>query len=357
MTQPLDTVIQCLEFQAGFCERSGSPFTALVARAVAADIERGGAFAELAAPWAGRDLRALFDDAVALRFVGGLHYLVLAGDAPTLAVDYPPMTAEPDRARLVETVAANGRAHQAMLAEFVTSPPQTNEVNRSVGLSAGFLTIARRTGLPLRCLEIGASAGLNMNWDRYAYDVGPAGAWGDPASPVRLGAEWEGPPPPLGLEAKVIERRACDQNPVPITTPREALRLKAFVWPDQTVRMERLYAAIEVARQYPPLVDRADAADWVRTHVKSQAGAATVLYHSVVWPYLPAATQGAVTAALDAAGESARPGAPLAWLRMEPNPADPAPSLDLKLTLWPNGEEILLAHVDPHGAKVSWLGD
>lgn len=357
MTQPLDAVIQCLELQAGFCERSGSPFTAAVARAVATDIDKGGAFATLAAPWAARDLRALFEDATALRFVGGLHYLVLAGEAPTLAVDYPPLTTEPDRARLVEMVAAAGRNHQAMLAQFVTSPPQTNEVNRSVCLSAGFLTIARRMGLPLRCLEIGASAGLNMNWDRYAYDVGAAGAWGDPASPVRLGAEWDGAPPPFDFRAEVVERRACDQNPVPITTAREALRLKAYVWPDQTVRMERLSAAIEVARCYPPKVEKADAADWVRAHVKSQPGAATVLYHSVVWSYLPPATQADIVAALGAAGESARPDAPLAWLRMEPNPADLAAPLDLKLTVWPKGEEVLLAHVHPHGAKVSWLGD
>jgi hypothetical protein len=42
---------------------------------------------------------------------------------------------------------------------------------------------------------------------------------------------------------------------------------------------------------------------------------------------------------------------------MEPNLDDMAGPCDLRLTYWPGGEESLLAHVHPHGAKVSWLGD
>jgi hypothetical protein len=196
-----------------------------------------------------------------------------------------------------------------------------------------------------------------MNWDRYAYDIDVMDAWGDPASPVRLGAEWTGAPPPPGVPIRVVERRGCDQNPIDITTDESALRLKAYIWPDQAERMARLDGAIHIARRHPPGVERADAADWLRAHVRPKEGAATVVYHSVVWPYLPAQTQAAVASAIAAASESTTALAPLAWLKMEPNPTSLAGPMALSLTYWPGGAEIRLADVHPHGAKVSWMGD
>jgi len=356
MSEPLETVIQALRLQGGVCAEMGSPFSGLLASAVATDIAAGGAFASLAEPWADKGVREQFADATPLRFLGGLHYLVLSGEAPELAAEYPPTKTEADPQRLARCVAAAARTHQDWFAEFLTSPPQTNEVNRSVCLAPGFLTVARRAGLPLRCLEIGASAGLNLNWDRYRYDLGERGAWGDAASPVVLGAEWDGADPPFDVQATVLERRGCDQNPIGLADPAQALRLKAYVWPDQTERLARLDGAIALARLYPPDVQAADAAAWTKEHAKSADGAASVLYHSVVWSYLGAQVQADVTAAIIGAGESATMAAPFAWLRMEPNPADLAAPMELKLTFWPGGDETLLAHVHPHGAKVSWMG-
>jgi hypothetical protein len=77
----------------------------------------------------------------------------------------------------------------------------------------------------------------------------------------------------------------------------------------------------------------------------------------VVWPYLPPATQASITASIRAAGESACDSAPFAWLRMEPDPADMAAPMEVRLSVWPKGEEILLARVHPHGAKVIWLAE
>ncbi|HEX4183001.1 MAG TPA: DUF2332 domain-containing protein, partial [Caulobacteraceae bacterium] len=322
MTEALAPVIQSLELQAGVCAQMGSPFSASVARAVAADIAAGGAFAELAAPWAGKDVRRMFADATPLRFLGGLHFLVLNGDAPELAEVYPPAGGDVDPSRLAALVSATGRRHRDFFSGFLTSPPQTNEVNRSVCLSAGFMVVAKRSGLPLRCLEIGASAGLNLNWDRYHYDVGEAGVWGDPASPVRLAAEWTGEPPSLDVLVRVVDRRGCDQNPIDVSDHAQAQRLKAYVWPDQLERMQRLAGAIEMAQRHRPPVDKADAADWARSHGHGAPGTATVLYHSIVWSYLPDETQAGVRAAIESAGESASADAPFAWLRMEPNPND-----------------------------------
>ena len=46
---------------------------------------------------------------------------------------------------------------------------QTNEVQRCWALLPIFLTVARTVARPLALVELGASAGLNLLWDRYAY--------------------------------------------------------------------------------------------------------------------------------------------------------------------------------------------
>lgn len=53
----------------------------------------------------------------------------------------------------------------------------------------------------------------------------------------------------------MAERRGCDLCPVDVNDERAALRLQSFVWPDQTERLQRLRAAMEVARGFPVTVD------------------------------------------------------------------------------------------------------
>jgi hypothetical protein len=82
--------------------------------------------------------------------------------------------------------------------------------------------------------------------------------------------------------------------------------------------------------------------------VRLQPGAVTVLYHSIFWQYLPPATLAAMLAALEDLGRQAAPEAPFAWLRMEPV-LDNLARTQLRVTLWPGGEDRLLAEVSPHG--------
>ena len=70
------------------------------------------------------------------------------------------------------------RAQRARLGQAMDSSPQTNEIARSAMLLPGFLAIAREAGLPLDICEIGSSAGLNLLFDRFAYDFDGNG-WGD----------------------------------------------------------------------------------------------------------------------------------------------------------------------------------
>jgi hypothetical protein len=158
--------------------------------------------------------------------------------------------------------------------------------------------------------------------------------------------------PVLG-PVEVRSRRGCDQRPIDPGDPRARLRLRSYIWPDQEARLARLDAALDHAAAQVVRVERADAADWIEARLADRpAGLATVLYHSIVWPYLPPVTRQRVEAALRGAAASAD--TPLAWLRMEPS-ADGSQA-ELSLTCWPGGASERLAFADYHGRWVHWLG-
>jgi hypothetical protein len=339
--------IQMLRAQAQVCAAFGSPFYAALLGRAAGDLDE---LRSLFAPWDGQSFEDVMGAAVALRFLGAIHDLALSGDDLALAAAFPP-TSDADAAW--EAARAAIERDPARFAAFMTHEPQTNEVRRSACLLPGFLTVAAETKLPLACLELGASAGLNQLWSRYAYDYGDAGRWGDPASPLKLDSAWSGPPAPLGAPIEVASSAACDRKPIELAEPLQRRRLKAYLWPDQIERIQRFDAAVGMALAAGVQVEAADAAEWAAARAAPRGGVATVVYHSIFWQYLPAQTKAALRAAIEAHGAEATSRAPLAWLRMEPADGQAFP-IELRLTLWPGGEDRRLATVHAHGASVAW---
>jgi hypothetical protein len=336
------------ESQATACDRLGSPFTGRLCRLIAELLDHTTATGRRVRNWPG-DPAA---DALALRLCGAMHALVLSEKDLELGAVYPPHEAEGSTMR--EAVAAAIARHDSFVAAFIDSPPQTNEIARSAMLLPGLLLVARETGLPLALSEIGASAGLNLNLDRFHYAYGEA-QWGDPASPVRLSPEIPGKAPPLDGALQVIARAGCDRMPVDISEPVQRLRLTSYLWPDQPYRIKRLKAAIAVAEANSFRLVRQDAADYVERELADRPmDAAFVLFHSIMWQYLPKATKIKINAALEAAGRRATKAAPLAHLRMEPIVGESGHAL-LDLRLWPGGETRRLAKVDFHGRWIEWL--
>jgi hypothetical protein len=330
--------------QIGWCRRS-APFTADVLEAMLRDFEAGGGWRRLLGGWPADPIA----DAAVLRAVGGAHRLALKGIEPCAGA-----FARLDRDPAVLDGAARAAAAWPQMPEWIRNPPQTNEVMRSAVLLGGFMAVARAQGLPLRMREMGCSAGLNLLWDRYRYQLGDT-AWGPEDSPVRLQPEWRGPSP-RPAELVVASRRGVDQLPIDLADPEQRLRLLSYIWAEQADRLERARGALQLALQDPPPVDRADAADWVDAQLAElPEGQATVLYHSFVWSYLPAATRARVEAALAKAGARAHAGAGLARLAFES--VDGTEKTALTLTLWPGGEQRVLADAHPHGRWVRWLSD
>ena len=336
------TLAEMLRVQAGHCERLGSPLYADLLERMAVDVGEGGPAWEV--------LRGHEDDPPgslpALRLLGTAHRLALEGGAPELAAAY-----ESDDAP------AAWMAFRALLEREgeelrlgMGRPIQTNEVGRCAALLPGFLAVATEFGLPLRLLEVGTSAGLNLRWDRYRYEAGGF-AWGDASSPLRLEFELSGEFP-SDPQVTVSERRGCDAAPLDPTTEEGRLTLLAYLWPDQKERRRRLLAALEAVSDVPAEVERASAAAWIAEQLREpRPGVATVVFHSIVLQYLSREEREAFIATLGEAGERATAAAPLAWLRMEAA-GDHA---DVRLTTWPGGEERHLARVGYHGTPVELL--
>jgi hypothetical protein len=347
--RPGHRVRQSFRVQADFCDKMGSPFTALLCRLAAERLDRSTAVGAALLGWNSHP----GNDALPLRFAGAFHALVLSGRAPRLAALYPPHPV-PAPGALWAAVREMIVAEADVIQRSLLSPPQTNEVGRSAPLLAAFLTVAAETRLPLFLSELGASAGLNMVWDRFAYDFGGA-RWGDPGSAVRLAPRWSGPLPPMGAPLSVAARAGCDLNRLNAADSADRLRLLSYVWADQPERIARLRAALEIAAANPPEITRADAADWLDLRLAEQPdGTVHVVYHTIVWQYLPEPTRAHIASALERAGAASTRARALAWLRLEADGKEPGGVLTL--TLWPGGQTRTLARADYHGAWVDWTG-
>ncbi len=334
-----------LRFQAEACKQLGSRLYGVLLRRAAADVEAHGPTWEV--------LRGHEDDpgpsALALRLMGAVNRLVLAGREPGLAATYRDRGADP--ARAWEAFGSVLERNEAELRQSVRLPVQTNEVGRSAALLLGFLIVAAETGLPLRLLEVGASAGLNLRWDRYRY-LADGFEWGPPDSPVAIAFELTGGKFPNPSPVEVSDRQGCDAAPLDPTTPEDRLTLFAYVWPDQAARVERMRAALAVTGELPVPIDREQAAPWVqRKLAEASPDKATVLYHSIFSQYLSAEELNAFHGHIEDASRQASNEAPLAWLRME-HAGDRA---DLHLTTWPGGEARHLARVGYHGTPIEVL--
>ena len=133
------------------------------------------------------------------------------------------------------------------------------------------------------------------------------------------------------------------------------MRLQAYVWPDDVARMQRLRGALELARQVPASVVRADAASFLEK-LSPQPGSTLVIWHSVVWQYLPDDARVRVRAELDRIGAEATRSSPVAHLSLELDPG--SDDANVALRLWPASAfptyaaDTPIGDAAPHGVPV-----
>jgi hypothetical protein len=316
----LDRITAYLEQQARACRVLGSPLYAALLPLIEQDVRDGGPCADALAPCLGPDTAV--DDAIPLRLLGGVHALALSGRAPDLAAHYPSAGGvfDPERpAAAWPAFRAAVAGRPEWIADWLTRPPQTNEVGRASLLLTGLLWALRESPLPVRLFELGSSAGLNLRPDLFRYEAADFG-WGEPDSPVRLTDTWEGPAPawlrdPPALT--VVERRGCDLTPIDPRSTDGALALRAYVWPDQIARAQRLGGALALVERAPGEVERVGAGDFAEA-LRLEPGTLTVVWHSVMRQYVPADEWARVAAASDRLARAATADAAFAHLAFEP---------------------------------------
>jgi len=209
--------------------------------------------------------------------------------------------------------------------------------------------------MPIRLLEIGASAGLNLSPERNAY-VSGGRVFGDPASPVCFDEPWTPALSPAlagAAERLVIADRAgCDPNPLDPADREDRLTLESYCWPDELARLERHRAAIAIAAASPVRLARVGAEEWLPGQLATRAaGQLTVVWHSVMRQYVPADAWDTVQAVIADARQDA--GGPVAVVSMEPIDYDGS---TLFVTT-ADGENHLLATCTDHGPPVKLVAE
>jgi hypothetical protein len=278
-----------------------------------------------------------------LRLFGGVHYLVLAGVEPqALSGEW-----EDFRAAL--------ESERDFLARFVAEQAvQTNEVQRSFALLPAFLTLAREHGDErIDLLELGPSAGLNLLWDRYAYEY-EQGSWG--SSELTLRGEELAPVPgeTLRTNVQVGRRLGIDLNPVDVTTDHGSRLLRAFIWPGREERLQRLETAIEILRRDPPELVRGDYVELLPAVLAERdAEALTIVFQTASTGYLADERRAELRSLLETAGGEG----PLGWISTrarEEREEDRDDSYELEIALWPGGQRRFLLRCDFHGNWIEW---
>ncbi len=341
------TLKDAFQAQAEACQQLGSPFMHRLLRQLATHWPQDSALDQMFAGFTG-DIGPR-GHSLPLRITGGLHALVLQNDAPDLAAVYPPAQATDEALRIAVLDAL--KSHELFLMQWCKSPPQTNEVRRSVALIAGARVAVQHFNLPICLSELGASGGLNLMWDHYAIEVAGRRI-GSPIPAVILTPDWTGPMPP-DVAPRIATRAGVDLNPLDPKRADHLLRLTAYLWADQP---DRLWMTRSAASITDAPIAKGDAIDWLapRLHSTPQ-GRLHLIQHTVAWQYFPKDVQNRGRALIEAAGAQATKNRPLAWLSMESDgeTAGKEGAL-LTLRLWPGDLNFDLGRVDFHGRWINW---
>ena len=269
------------------------------------------------------------------------HYPIISGEQRPLAPAFPRFRdfCLQHRDRIVELIA--------------TRRTQTNVVRRCTCLLPAFSIVCPETPSPLALIDLGASAGLNLNFDRYAYSYQRDGRevlqWGPTEARVRLEAELRGDGvlPPIPSSIPIASRDGIDLDPVDLANPDQLLWLRALIWPEHLERHQQLIDAAAEFEHNDIRMHAGDASRVLPALIESVPREhALVVYSTIALYQFPRESGQRIVDTLNHAS-AARP----VWqIALEGN--DP----ELSITRYRSGavETETLADASPHGWWIEW---
>jgi hypothetical protein len=194
--------------------------------------------------------------------LAALHDLALAGRAPALAAAYAASDGDAAASAAIDTLLGMTDSVVAIAARRRTRTQRDRTLRRAV---SGHCRGARRVGAnAVGLIDVGCSAGLNLNVDRVGITYSNGQSLGDPSSPVQLSSSIVGDRPiPTRAMPEVVARVGVDPDPVDVTDADDARWLRACLWPDQPDQLARLEAEMALAATAPPLLLQGDAVEVV----------------------------------------------------------------------------------------------
>ena len=192
--------------------------------------------------------------------LAALHDLALAGRAPALAAAYAAADGDAAARAAIDTLQ---RMTDSVVAIAVRRRTRTSETGRCAVLYPAIAEAAHRLGADaVGLVDVGCSAGLNLNVDRVGITYSNGPTLGDPSSPVQLSCSIVGDRPvPTRAMPEVVARVGVDRDPLDVTDADDARWLRACISPDQPERIARLDAEMALAATAPPLLLRGDAVE------------------------------------------------------------------------------------------------
>jgi len=189
--------------------------------------------------------------------LAALHDLALAGRAPAVAAAYAAADSDAAANAAIDTLS---RMTDSVVATAVRRQTRTDETGHCAVLYPAIAEVARRVGAnAIGLIDVGCSAGLNLNVDRVGITYSSGQSLGDQSSPVQMSSSVvRHRPIPTRAMPDVVARIGVDLDPIDVTHADDVRWLRACLWPDQPERIARLEAEIELAAKAPPLLLQAD---------------------------------------------------------------------------------------------------
>lgn len=280
---------------------------------------------------------------------GAVHYLLLKGAQHPLRKFY--LAGDSGDPEIFKEFCLKHR--NAIEKIIATRIVQTNEVGRSAALFAAFSFLKREYEISrLNLIEIGASAGLNLLWDKFRYDFGNLGAFGDRHSKVVLKCKPIGRPPLERDTPYVLERIGIDINPIDTKDRDSMMWLRALIWPGRPYRAMNLLNAARIRARIRPRLIKANVVDVLpKVFGRFSGSDSTCTFHSAMLYHLTLRDRRKLFkqfAALSRRQEFFE-------ISHEDERKNRRPLLILRHWKKGKAESHLLAECHPHGMWIRWL--